>query len=127
MGLSKLEARARRKKRIRKNLQGCSERPRLCVFRSLKYTYAQLISDEAGKVIASATTAALKSEGAGEEVPSKSPSKRSIDSAKALGIEIAKVAQQHNIKTVVFDRNGYKFHGRVAAVAQGAREGGLQF
>lgn len=109
--------RLKRKRRIRVNIRGTEERPRLCVFRSSKYTYAQLISDETGTVITSASTKGLSVEG----------SKRSVEMAKELGKKIAELAKEKKVERVVFDRNGYIYHGRVAAVAAGAREAGLQF
>ncbi|HMO18114.1 MAG TPA: 50S ribosomal protein L18 [Oligoflexia bacterium] len=117
----KHEARKTRQKRVRQHIKGSNLRPRLCVYRSLKYTYAQLISDEAGVVLGSASTREVelsKEQGKG---------RGSVDSAKALGKEIAKLAKEKNIGSVVFDRNGYLYHGRIAAVAEGAREGGLEF
>jgi large subunit ribosomal protein L18 len=109
-------ARAKKKARIRKKVAGATERPRLCIFRSTKHIYAQVIDDVTGKTLASAST--LDVEG------SKNANK---NSATAIGKEIAKRAQQKNIKAVVFDRNGYLYHGRVKALAEGAREAGLQF
>lgn len=111
-------ARRRRKERVRDRVVGTTEKPRLCVFRSLRYTYAQIISDDDGKVVASASTKTLESPG---------KSLRSVESAKALGLKLAELAKAQNVEKVVFDRNGYLYHGRVAAVAEGAREGGLQF
>lgn len=111
-------ARIKRKVRVRKQIKGTALKPRLCVFRSLKYTYAQLISDEDGTVLAAASTRTISVEGA---------SQGSKPGAKTLGLELAKLALSKNIKNVVFDRNGYVYHGRVASVAEGAREGGLQF
>jgi large subunit ribosomal protein L18 len=87
------------------------------VFRSLRFTYAQLISDETNEVLGSATSKAL----------TDVKSAKSVDAAKHVGAAIAKIAQEQKIERVVFDRNGYLYHGRVEAVAQGAREGGLQF
>ncbi|MCC6221096.1 MAG: 50S ribosomal protein L18 [Deltaproteobacteria bacterium] len=101
-----------------KKIRGSDARPRLCVFRSLRYTYAQLISDESAKVIVSASTKSM----------ADTVSKRSsVDGAKELGQKIAELAKAKEISRIVFDRNGYVYHGRVAAVAQGAREGGLDF
>ena len=114
-------ARLRRKARVRATIQGTQEKPRLCVFRSLRYTYAQLISDDDGKVLASASTKTLEQSGG------ESKSLSSKDSAKALGMKLAELAKEKNVSKVVFDRNGYVYHGRVAAVAEGAREGGLEF
>ena len=109
-------ARHRRKVRVRARVLGTAEKPRLCVYRSLRFTYAQLISDDDGTVIASATTK-------GEEKKML----RSVGGAKELGLKIAKLAKDKKIEKIVFDRNGYLYHGRVAAVAEGAREGGLKF
>ncbi len=109
-------SRQKKKARIRKKVNGASARPRLCVFRSSKHIYAQLIDDVSGQTIVAAST--LDVDGA------KNANK---DSATAIGKEIAKRAQSKNIKSVVFDRNGYLYHGRVKALAEGAREAGLQF
>ena len=114
----KVNKRLARKSRIRKKISGTSERPRLCIFKSLKYTYAQIISDEEGKVIVSASTKNNAAEG-------KSASCK--ESAKALGVKIAELAKSKNVSKVVFDRSGYIFHGRVSSLAEGAREGGLEF
>ncbi|MFN8390904.1 MAG: 50S ribosomal protein L18 [Bdellovibrionota bacterium] len=113
-------ARHRRKARIRDRIIGTPEKPRLCVHRSHRFTTAQLVSDDDGRVLASASTKSLA-----ERPENKSP--KSVDCAKALGLKIAELAKEKNIKAVVFDRNGYIYHGRVAAVATGAREGGLEF
>ena len=114
----KLLSRKKRQARVRRQIQGTATSPRLCVFRSLKYTYAQLISDETSSVLVSASTKSIEVTGG---------SRGSKAGAKALGAEIAKLAKGKNISKVVFDRNGYVYHGRVAAVAEGAREGGLEF
>ncbi len=108
--------RKRRQRSLRRKLQGSTEQPRISVFRSLKHTYAQLIDDTDGKVIAT-----VSSKGITEN------SSKSVDSAKAVGKRIAEIAKENNIEKAVFDRNGYLYHGRVAAVAEGAREGGLGF
>jgi large subunit ribosomal protein L18 len=108
-------ARIRRKKHIRKVVHGTAARPRLSVFRSSKHIYAQLIDDESGRTLASAST--LKSDGFGGNK----------DAAKQVGEEIAKRALAANLESVVFDRNGYLYHGRVAALVDGAREAGLKF
>jgi len=122
----KLEARSKRKVRVRKRVVGTAARPRLCVFRSLKYMYAQIISDETGTVIASASTKDLTTKGE-LKVEGKTATPGSAVGAKELGLELAKIATKMNVKSVVFDRNGYIYHGRVASVAEGAREGGLEF
>jgi large subunit ribosomal protein L18 len=116
-------SRIKRQKRVRRSVIGTNSKPRLCVFKSLKYTYAQLISDETGVVLGSASTRTIDVSG-----ENGSPIGRgSVDSAKLLGKEIAKLAKDKSIESIVFDRNGYVYHGRVAAVAEGAREGGLVF
>lgn len=116
----KKQARIKRKKRIRKKLTGTSERPRLCVFRSAKHIYAQLIDDTRGHTLAVATTL---------EKAVKESSETGGKTAKAnqIGKIIAERAIQKGIKKVVFDRNGFLYHGRVKAVSDGAREGGLEF
>jgi large subunit ribosomal protein L18 len=119
----KHESRIKRQKRVRRSVVGTDVKPRLCVYKSLKYTYAQLISDDSGKVIGSASTRTLdvtKEDGA-------VAGRGSVESAKVLGKEIARLAKDNKIESVVFDRNGYIYHGRIAAVADGAREGGLAF
>ncbi len=109
------EARIRRKKHIRKVVTGTAARPRLCVFRSARHIYAQLIDDETHSTIASASSQKL--DGA--------PGNR--EGAKAVGQAIAAAAKEAKVTTVVFDRNGFLYHGRVAALAEAAREGGLTF
>ena len=99
-------------------LRGSDDRPRLCVFRSHRYTYAQLISDVNGSVVGASST---------RDAVTQGKSAQSVDSARELGQRMAEIAKQHNIESVVFDRNGYRYHGRVAAVADGARAGGLVF
>ena len=111
------DARNSRKARVRKKVKGTEQSPRLCVFRSSRFTYAQLISDDTGSVLASASSRNIAADG---------KSTKSVDSAKAVGVKIAELAKEKNIEQVVFDRNGYLYHGRVAAVANGAREGGLK-
>jgi large subunit ribosomal protein L18 len=106
--------RLKKKIRIRKTVKGTDERPRLCVFRSGKHMYAQIINDVAGT-----TLLTVSSLGKDE--------KTGIDMAKFVGVEVAKAATAKNIKDVVFDRNGYLYHGRVKSLAEGAREGGLNF
>jgi large subunit ribosomal protein L18 len=110
-------ARIKRHKRVRKNISGTAERPRLNVFRSLNNIYAQIIDDVAGKTLVSASSLDKDFEGYGGNV----------EAAKAVGKAVAEKAVAAGITTVVFDRGGYVYHGRVAALAEGAREGGLQF
>ena len=109
-------ARQKKKARIRRRVTGTSERPRLCVFRSARHIYAQLIDDTKGETLVSAST--LDVEGM------KNANK---NTAHAIGQEVAKRAISKNIKAVVFDRNGYLYHGRVKSLADGAREAGLNF
>jgi large subunit ribosomal protein L18 len=110
-------ARVRRHARVRKHLSGTPERPRLCVFRSLNHIYAQIIDDTKGITLVSASSLDKDFNGYGGN----------IEGAKAVGNMVAKKALEKGIKAVVFDRGGYIYHGRVAALAEGAREGGLEF
>lgn len=110
-------SRLRAKIRIRKKISGTTERPRLTVFRSSKHTFAQLICDDTGEVLVTASTQEKGLEIAG--------SKKSVDAAKSIGKVIAMRAKEKKISKAVFDRNGYIYTGRVSAVADGAREGGL--
>jgi large subunit ribosomal protein L18 len=119
MRLTKDEARRRRKIRIRKKVHGTAERPRLVIFRSNVHLYAQIVDDAAGTTLAAASTLALLR--TGEKVGLNK------DSAAKVGREIARLARERQIEKVVFDRNGYIYHGRVKALADGAREGGLTF
>jgi large subunit ribosomal protein L18 len=107
------DARARRHTRVRKKVRGEAERPRLAVFRSSRHIYVQLIDDREARTLASASDA---------EVTGGDPTER----AKAVGALIATRAKDAGIATVVFDRGGFRYHGRVAALADGAREGGLE-
>ncbi|MBE7044602.1 MAG: 50S ribosomal protein L18 [Ruminococcaceae bacterium] len=111
-------ARLRRHERVRKNISGTAERPRLNVYRSSKHIYAQIIDDVKGVTLVSASS--LEKE-FGENYGGN------CDAAKAVGALVAKKALEKGIKAVVFDRGGYIYHGRVAALAEGAREGGLEF
>jgi large subunit ribosomal protein L18 len=116
---SKNEARERRKKHIRKVVVGTTERPRLCVFRSVNHIYAQVIDDQTGRTLASASSLKMTMpEGA---------TGGNREGAKAVGRALAEAAVGKNISAVVFDRNGYLYHGRIAALADAAREAGLQF
>ena len=112
---SKNVNRLKRHARIRKNLSGTSTTPRLNIFRSNTNIYAQIIDDTTGKTLVSASSLDMKLKGLNVEV------------AKQVGTEIAKRAQEKGIEKIVFDRGGYKYHGRVAAVADGARKKGLKF
>jgi large subunit ribosomal protein L18 len=111
------EARERRHKRVRRRLVGSSERPRLVVFRSNRGISAQLVDDAAGRTLASASSLALP----------KSFKGNKTEQAAEVGKLLAANAKKAGIQTVVFDRAGYLFHGRVKALADGAREGGLRF
>lgn len=121
----KKNPRLRSKLRSRKKLSGSDARPRVSVFRSSKHTYVQLVSDESGKTIASAST--LDKEVLALLTGDEKGSSKSVTAAKAVGKVLAKKAIEKNIKQVKFDRNGFVYHGRVKAVADGAREAGLDF
>lgn len=117
MAFSKLNRRAKIKRRIRKKVSGTSMVPRLSVFRSNKQIYAQVIDDTTGKTLASASSFKNK---ATEKVTK-------VEQAAIIGKEVAAKAIKAGIETVVFDRNGYLYHGRVKSLADSAREGGLKF
>lgn len=110
--------RQRRHLRVRKRVQGTGERPRLSVFRSLRHVYAQLIDDESGRTLVSASSSEKDVRTELEPLPLK-------DVARRVGQMIGGRAKEKGIEAVVFDRGGYKYHGRVAALADGAREAGL--
>lgn len=116
----KHKARQRRHRRVRARVQGSGQRPRLCVYRSLTNIYVQLIDDVKGHTVASAST--IDSE-LRLQVNGKSP----IEAARLVGQVVGQRAQQAGVKQVVFDRGGYRYHGRVAALAEGARAAGLDF
>ena len=111
----KVVQRARIRRRIRAKITGTAARPRLSVFRSNKHVYVQLIDDAAGRTLAAASTRDSGAEGSG------------LAASKAVGTRLAERATAAGISSVVFDRGGYRFHGNVKAIAEGAREGGLQF
>ena len=114
----KLAARSKRKFHIRKRVTGENDRPRLTVFRSLNHIYAQVIDDVTGKTLVAASTLSPElKDGKGKK----------SEKAKEVGKLLAKKAIAAKLEAVVFDRNGFNYHGRVAAVAEGAREGGLKF
>ena len=119
MAMSKEDARQRRKIRIRKKISGDAARPRLVVFRSNTHIYAQIVDDHTGNTVVATSTLALKKGESGIH-----GNKAGADS---VGKEIARLAKEKDITTVVFDRSGYLYHGRVKAVADGAREAGLEF
>ncbi|PLX73106.1 MAG: 50S ribosomal protein L18 [Desulfuromonas sp.] len=114
------QARVKRQTRVRQKVRGTEERPRLCIFRSAKHMYAQIIEDTTGKTLASVSTVS-KDVADGLKYPGN------VEAAKAVGSAIAKKALDQNIKQVVFDRNGFLYHGRVKALADAAREAGLSF
>ncbi len=119
--VTRVKARQRRKKRIRGNIRGSSERPRLCVFRSSRHIYAQIVDDSEGRTLAEASSMSKElrakiEKGGGSKV-----------GAAVVGSAIAEKALKNGIKKVVFDRNGFLYHGRVKAVSDAAREHGLEF
>lgn len=115
-----IQGRERRKLRIRRKISGTPERPRLSVFRSLKHIYAQVVDDVAGTTLAHSSTLAK------DVKPQLGDAKKS-DAAKLVGKALAEQLKAKGITKVVFDRNGYLYHGRIKALADGAREGGLEF
>jgi large subunit ribosomal protein L18 len=115
--LQKIEARRRRHQRVRKQIRGTSERPRLSVFRSSRHIYAQLIDDVRGQTVAAAST---------REREARATSTANVEAAKAVGRRVGERGKAAGITRVVFDRGGFRYHGRVAAVADGAREAGLE-
>lgn len=117
MAGKKLSRRERIKRGIRKRLSGSTQRPRLSVYRSNKGIYAQVIDDTNGTTLVSASSLSKDFEGTGNK----------IEQSKAIGKTIAEKALAAGIENVVFDRNGYLYHGRVKSLAEGAREGGLKF
>jgi large subunit ribosomal protein L18 len=116
----KIVGRERRKLRIRKKVNGTADRPRLTVFRSTKHIYAQVIDDASGTTLAHASTLSKDLRGTLEE-------DNKVAAAKKVGALVAKICKSKKIDKVVFDRNGYLYHGRVSALAQAAREAGLEF
>ena len=109
--------RQKRHARVRGKISGTPERPRLCVFRSESNIYAQIIDDVAGNTLCSASTVEKEFDGNGGNV----------EATKKIGLKVAERALAKGIDTVVFDRGGYIYHGRIKALAEGAREGGLKF
>jgi large subunit ribosomal protein L18 len=117
---SRSVARARRHVRVRKNMTGTSDRPRLNVYRSLSAIYAQVIDDQAGNTLVSASTV-------DRDLREKMKGLKKAEQAKLVGQTVAERAKDKGIAAVVFDRSGYRYIGRIKALADGAREGGLQF
>jgi large subunit ribosomal protein L18 len=114
------QARVKRKKRIRKKINGTTQRPRLSVFRSARHIYAQVVDDTAGHTLAAASTI-------DKEVRSGSKFENKVDAAKFVGKLVGERALGKGIKEVVFDRNGFLYHGRIKSLSEGAREAGLIF
>ncbi len=112
---AKTKNRLKKKIRIRKTVKGTSERPRLCVFRSAKHMYAQVINDDSAQTLLTVSSLSIETKATGKEL------------AKQIGKAIAEASLKKGIKTVVFDRNGFIYHGRVQSLADGAREAGLNF
>lgn len=123
----KSQQRERRHARVRAKVLGTTERPRLSIFRSNKFIYAQIIDDEAGKTLVSASDMELKGSPSAKDSEGAKKKKGKIESSNTVGTELAKKAKEKNITKVVFDRGGYIYTGRVKAVADGARAGGLDF
>lgn len=117
---SRTESRARRHARVRKNIAGTADRPRLNVFRSVAEIYAQVIDDETGKTLVSASSI-------DQELRAQMGGKKKADQARLVGKTLADRAKSKGISRVVFDRGGFRYIGRVKALAEGAREGGLEF
>ncbi|HEX5616172.1 MAG TPA: 50S ribosomal protein L18 [Acidimicrobiia bacterium] len=117
MSTAKHEARRRRHRRVRKKIMGTAERPRLAVFRSNRHIYVQAIDDLAGRTIAAASTM---------ETDARSGATATVDAARAVGKRLGERVKAAGVERAVFDRGGFRYHGRVAAVADGAREAGLQ-
>ena len=117
---AKKEARLKRQARVRKKIRGTTERPRLNVFKSARHIYAQLIDDMTGNTMVSASTVM-------DEVSTGLKYTGNIEAARKVGAAVAKLALEKEITAVVFDRNGFLYHGRVKALAESARENGLIF
>lgn len=116
----KYQARRRRQRRVRAKVTGTVARPRMSIYRSLKNIFVQVIDDATGKTLVSASTIDT-------EVAAKIVGKNKTESSRIVGQIVAERAKNAGVETVVFDRGGYQYHGRVAAVAEGAREAGLKF
>jgi large subunit ribosomal protein L18 len=117
---AKEKQRLRRRHHVRRKIVGTAERPRLTVFRSSKHIYAQLIDDLAGRTLAAASSLS-------PDVHKALPYGGNVKAAQAVGKRLAEVAKEHGIAKVAFDRGHYRYHGRIKALADAAREGGLQF
>ena len=112
----------RRAMRVRRRVRGTTERPRLSVFRSNRFIYAQIIDDETGRTLATSSSRDIARAG---NLTAKYPGNR--DAAKEVGLDVAAKAKENGVTAVCFDRGSYKYHGRVQSLAEGAREGGLTF
>jgi len=119
-GKTAVAARKRRHERVRNKVKGTASRPRLCVFRSLSHIYAQLVDDVAGRTLAAASDVE-------KALTAAHDGKKKTDVAGAVGELIAQRAREKGVEQVVFDRGGYRFHGRVKALAEAARKAGLRF
>jgi large subunit ribosomal protein L18 len=117
---TRFEARKRREVRVRNKVQGTQQRPRLSIFRSLSEIYAQVIDDQAGSTLVSASSI-------DQELRGTMKGLKKSEQAKVVGKALAERAKKKGVKTVVFDRGGFRYSGRVKALADGAREGGLEF
>ena len=120
MAKTKVEARAKRKASIRKGMAGSPERPRMSVFRSARHIYVQVIDDRTGKTLAAASTLE-------EAIKAQLKGLKKRDQAKLVGQAVAKKCLEKGVDKVVFDRNGFRYHGRVVSLANAAREAGLKF
>jgi large subunit ribosomal protein L18 len=117
MTVGRHKARVTRHRRVRKRVVGTPERPRLCVFRSNRHIYAQIIDDTAGRTLAAASTV---------EAGVREGATGNIEAAKAVGVRVGERAMAAGVSRVVFDRGGFKYHGRVAALCDGARQAGVE-
>ena len=120
MAAKRLHGRSRRKQRVRKKVQGTAERPRLTVYRSLRHIYAQIINDNTGQTLAAASTLSKQLRGTLQAMGN-------TEAAQAVGELVAQEALERGIKKVVFDRNGFIYHGRIKTLAEAARQKGLEF
>ena len=120
MAAKRLTGRSRRKQRVRKKVQGTAERPRLTVYRSLRHIYAQVINDITGQTLVAASTLSKELKGSLQTMGN-------TKAAQAVGELVAKGALERGIKKVVFDRNGFLYHGRIKTLAEAARQKGLEF
>ncbi len=131
MKKNKREKRKRRHERVRAKIKGTAKVPRLCVFRSNKHIYSQLIDDEKGKTLVSASDLDIKTKTATAKTQKKAKAQKDLTGKAAVAYQVGQVlvkkALDKKLEKVVFDRGGHKYHGRIKALAEGAREGGLKF